>query len=244
LTNAEPALLSLEEAARAILSRWGASENTFKHLQERHPLHYQPGFKLVESERQEIANPELKALQKLIGRLRKDLDKLYKKLTKTPERTNQDGTPRRNSQHQRLQAAITRKEQELKGLQEDKSRLAEKVDVSTLENYRSFKQVDNEGKYLFDFVTAGVWNARKQMVDWLRAYYDRENDLVDLFYTITHCPGWVRTTADTVTVRLEPLQQPKRRVAQEHLCRKLTALGAQTPLGKRLIVEVGESPLR
>ena len=112
-----------------------------------------------------------------------------------------------------------------------------------MENYRSFKQIDNEGKYLFDFVTAGVWNARKQMVDWLRVYYDRENDLVDLFYTITHCHGWVRNTADTVTVRLEPLQQPKRRAAQQHLCRKLTALGAQTPLGKRLLVEVGECPL-
>jgi len=29
--------------------------------------------------------------------------------------------------------------------------------------------VDNEGKSLFDFVTANVWNARKQMVEWLRA---------------------------------------------------------------------------
>jgi hypothetical protein len=30
--------------------------------------------------------------------------------------------------------------------------------------------------------------------------------------------------------------------SQEQFCRKLTALGAQTPLGKRLVVEVGESP--
>jgi len=34
------------------------------------------------------------------------------------------------------------------------------------------------------------------------------------------------------------------RAAQEQLCRKLTAFGAQTPTGKRLIVEVGESPLK
>jgi hypothetical protein len=58
LVHADSSLLSLEEATRAMLSRWGASENTFKHLQERHPAHYQPGFKLVESERQDIANPE------------------------------------------------------------------------------------------------------------------------------------------------------------------------------------------
>jgi len=243
LVHADVALLSLEEATRAILGRWGASENTFKHLQERHPAHYQPGFKLVDSERQDIANPDLKPLEKHIARLRKALDKLYKQLTKTPPQTNKDGTVRGNSRHLRLQETIAGKEQELEALREEKGRLPERVDVSTLQNYRSFKQVDNEGKYLFDFVTASVWNARKQMVDWLRSYYDHDNEVIDLFYAITHCHGWVRNSAEAVTVRLEPLQQPQRRAAQEQLCRQLTALGAQTPLGKRLVVEVGESPL-
>ena len=82
------------------------------------------------------------------------------------------------------------------------------------------------------------------MVDWLREDYKRESDVVDLFYAITSCQGWVRSTDEAVTVRLEPLQQAKQRAAQEQFCRKLTALGAQTPLGKRLVVEVGESPLR
>ena len=54
----------------------------------------------------------------------------------------------------------------------------------------------------------------------------------------------MRSTATQVTIRLEPLQQAKRRAAQEQLCRKLTAFGAQTPTGKRLVVEVGESPLK
>ncbi|MEA3278793.1 MAG: hypothetical protein U9Q81_26550, partial [Pseudomonadota bacterium] len=243
LVHADASLLSLEDATRAILSRWGASENTFKHLQERHPAHYQPGFKLVESEQQDIANPELKILGKRIGRLRKELAKLYKKLAKTPESTNKDGSVRRNSRRSRLQEKIERKEQELTKLQEEKSGLPERVDVSTLQNYRSFKQVDNEGKYLFDFVTTSVWNSRKQMVDWLRADYGHDNEVVDLFYAITHCHGWVRNTAEAVTVRLEPLPQPKRRAAQEQFCRKLTSLGAQTPQGKRLVVEVGDSPL-
>jgi len=37
---------------------------------------------------------------------------------------------------------------------------------------------------------------------------------------------------------LEPIQQLKRRIAQEQLCKKLTGLGAQTPNGKWLILEV------
>jgi hypothetical protein len=235
---------STEDAVRAILSRWGASENTFKHIQGRHPLHYHPGFTLIKSERQEIANPEIKEKEKLITRLCKGIAKLHRKLFNAKEQTNKDGTPRSNSQRQRLHKEIQQKEAELERAHQEKKRLPEKVDVSKLEDYCSFKRIDNEGKYLFDFVTTAVWNARKQMVDWLRDYYEYENDLVDLFYAITKSHGWVRSTATEVTVRLEPLQQVKRCAAQEQLCRKLTAFGAQTPTGKRLVVEVGESPLK
>jgi hypothetical protein len=207
-------------------------------------LHYHPGFTLVESERQEIANPEIKAKEKMITRLRKGITKLHRKLFKAKDQTNKDGTPRSNSQRQRLQNEILQQEAELERMREEKKQLPERIDVSTLENYRSFKQIDNEGKYLFDFVATAVWNTRKQIVDWLRDYYKSENDLVDLFYAITKSHGWVRSTATQVTVRLEPLQQAKRRAAQEQLCRKLTAFGAQTPTGKCLVVEVGESPLK
>ncbi len=243
LAYAGPLALSTEEATRAILSRWGASENTFKHIQNRHPLHYHPGFKLVESERQEIPNPEIRDKDNLITRLRKELDKLLRKLVKTPENNKSDGTPRRNSRRQRLLENIQQQEAEIEQIRAEKKALPEKIDISKLQDYRSFKQVDNEGKYLFDFVTTAVWNVRKQMVDWLRESYDYENDLVDLFYAITHCQGWIRCTTKEVRVRLEPLQQAKRRAAQEYLCRKLTGFGAQTPMGKQLVVEVGENPL-
>ena len=234
--------LSSEECARAILSRWGASEDTFKHLSDRHPLHYHPGFELVESENQEIANPEVREKEKLIKALKRQLGKLYKKLTKATESVNKDGEPRKNSKREQLQGQIQEGETRLDALLESKQRLPERVDVTTLEDYRSFKRIDDEGKNLFDFVTTSVWNARKQMVDWLRPYYNRENEIVDLFYAITECQGWIRSTGTEVIVRLEPLQQPKRRAAQTQLCRKLTSMGAQTPTGKWLTVEVGSSP--
>ena len=235
---------STEQATCAILSRWGASENTFKHIQTRHPFHYHPGFTMVESERQKIANPNIKDKEKLIVRLRKGIDKLHRKLFKTKEQTKKNGTVRCNSQRQRLHDEILQQQAELDRVREQKKCLPQKVDISTLQDYRSFSRIDNEGKYLFDFVTTAVWNTRKQIVDWLRDYYDSENDLVDLFYAITKSHGWVRSTATEVRVRLEPLQQAKRRAAQEQLCRKLTAYGAQTPTGKFLVIEVGESPLK
>jgi hypothetical protein len=83
--------------------------------------------------------------------------------------------------------------------------LTERVDVSTLEDHKSFKQIANEDKNLFDFVISSVWNVRRQMVDWLREYYDQEDELVDLFYAITNCHGRVKSIQTEVRVRLEPI---------------------------------------
>lgn len=235
--------LSTEEAARAILTRWGASENTFKHLKERHPLHYHPGFGLRNSDKQDIANPAIRDTDQALKSLATRLTRLYKRRAKTTPQVNADGTPRSNSRYQRLHEQIQALEAEQQRLREARKAMPERVDVSGLEDYRAFQRVDNEGKNLFDFATTAVWNARKQLTDWLRLYYNQDNDLVDLLYAIVHCHGWVRSDADYVTVRLEPLQQPKRRQAQEQLCRKLTGLGARTPKGKWLVLEVGDSPL-
>ena len=241
LSWSEKKEMSTKECALAILSRWGASENTFKHIKDRHPLHYHPGFSLEESENQKITNPSIKEKTGSINKIKSNLNKLYKKFSKATEHLTKDGKPRENSAKEKLKQAINREEEAVKRLQEEKSKLPDKVDVSQLENYKSFKQIDNEGKYLFDFVTSSVWNVRKQMVDWLRLSYNQENEVVDLFYAITACHGWIKSSKKEVIVRLEPLEQPKRRHAQEQLCRKLTALCAKTPMGKSLVIEVADS---
>jgi len=157
--------LTTEDCAKAILSRWGASENTFKHIATKHPLHYHPGFKLIKSGDQEIANPELKKKQKQTKTIKKDLDQLYKKLARKEPRINDDGRPRANKTRLILKEAIETKELELKSMQKEICNLPERVDISTMEDYRSFNKLDNEGKRLFDFVTTSVWNARKYLVD-------------------------------------------------------------------------------
>jgi hypothetical protein len=184
--------LSTIDCARAILHRWGASENTFKHTKERHPLHYHPGFKLVESDRQEIKNPAVKQKQDQIKTIKKDLKKLYKKLSKAKEVLNKDGSPRENSVRERIKKDIDNYEAELDKLNGEKKALPEKVDPTTLEDYKSIKKIDNEGKNLFDFVTVSVWNARKMMVSWLRSFYSQDNEVVDLFYAIADCHGWIK----------------------------------------------------
>jgi hypothetical protein len=244
LAGVSPDKLSAQDCALAILSRWGASENTFKHLADKHPLHYQPGFEMVDSEKQEITNPNYKQKQGMLARLKTQLNKSYKKFSKSKEVINKDDSIRQNSAHHRLKREIEHQEAEIDDLKRQIKQTPEKIDITSLEDYSCFKRICNESKYLFDFATSCVWNARKQMVEWLLPFYEKKNEYVDLFYAISNCHGWVKSEKHTVTVRLEPLEQPSRRAAQEQLCRKLTSLGAITPAGKSLVVEVGNCPLK
>jgi len=244
LANVGQDKLSTKECVQAILNRWGASENTFKHLADKHPLHYQPGFAFTDSKKQEIVNPRHKETKALISSLKRQLNKLYKKFSKSEETFNKDGSRRQNSAHQRLKQEILDQEAQIDLLSQKAKELPEKIDISRLEDYDCFECICNESKNLFDFVTSSVWNARKQMVEWLLPFYGNKNEYIDLFYAITSCHGWIKSEEHKVTVRLEPLQQYGRRAAQEQLCRKLTALGAITPAGKSLVIEVGESPMK
>jgi len=236
--------MSTQECAFAILSRWGASENTFKHLDDRHPLNYQPGYQFTESEKQEIANPEIKETNRIISKVKTKLVRLYKKLAKSKEVLNKDGSVRQNSTREKLLKEIQDEEAEISQLHQTVKDLPEKVDVFALEDYRCFQRICDESKNLFDFVTSSVWNARKQMAEWLLPLYENKNEYVDLLYAITNCHGWIKSDTKSVLVRLEPLEQPSRRAAQQQFCRKLTELGAVTPIGKWLRIEVGNSPIK
>jgi len=244
LSNVSVDRMDTEQCAMAILNRWGASENTFKHMGDKHPLNYQPGYSFTESENQEIANPEVKEIKTKVSGIKAKLTALYKKLSKSNEALNKDGSTRKNSVRRNVLSQIKEKEAEVEILKGKAKQLPERVDISWLEDYTCFQRICDESKYLFDLVTASVWNARKQMVEWLLPLYENKNEYVDLFYAITHCHGWIRSDNKKVTVRLEPLQQPSRLAAQKQFCRKLSQLRVVTPAGKLLQLEVGNSPLK
>ncbi len=244
LSNVAADRMDTEQCAMAILNRWGASENTFKHLADKHPLNYQPGYSFTESQNQEISNPEVRKIKSKASKIKSKLVGLYKKLSQLREAFNKDGSVRKNSARQKVLAQIKKKEAEVESVKEQAKQLPEKVDVSLLEDYTCFQRICDESKYLFDLVTAGVWNARKQMVEWLLPLYENKNEYIDLFYAITNCHGWIKSDAKKVTVRLEALQQPSRLAAQQQFCRKLSQLRVRTARGKLLQIEVGNSPIR
>jgi len=167
---------------------------------------------------------------------------LKAKLADVKPALNKDGSTRKNSIYSTLKEKISETEMQLKDTREKASKEPDRIKTSDLEDYREYKQVDNEGKKLFDFITSAVWNSRKDMIDLLRPHWNQENEIVDLFYAITECQGWIRSNKEEVRVRLEPLEQPRRRFAQEQLCRKLTYLATRLPMGKILVMEVGTDP--
>jgi hypothetical protein len=136
-------VLSTQECAEAILSRWGASENAFKHIQERHPFHYHPGFKLVKSDRQDIINPAIKIKQKEIDKIRKTLGRLYKKSVTAQAKNGSE------IQREKIQEEINQLQELERKYVEERDALPNKIDVSTFQDYKSFNKIDNEGKYIF-----------------------------------------------------------------------------------------------
>lgn len=230
--------LSQQDCIYGILNRWGASENTFKHLGDRHPLAYRPGFKLRESEKQTVINPEIKILDKQIKRQEKEYTRLCKDLAAKEKSVNKSGEQRKNGAYGILKTKLANVQEKKQQLKSQKSELPQRIDISGLTDYKNFKKHDNEGKNLFDFVNSISWKARKKGVEMLKGLYPHKNDIVDLFYAIINCAGTVEITENAIKVVLEPLEQSSRRVAQVEFCKKITQLGAQTPFKKKMILSV------
>lgn len=232
--------LSQQDCIYAILNRWGASENTFKHMGNQQPTSYRPGFKLLKSDNQSIPNPEIKAIDKKTNLKNKEYLRKCAILAEKDKILNNSGEVRANDAYSKLKSEIINLKTEKLELSQQKSELPERIDVSGLEDYRNFEKHDNEGKNLFDFVGSLVWNARKKGVEILEQLYPYKNDVVDLFYAIINCHGTIQINATEIRVILEPLQQSSRRVAQIDFCKKLTQLGAKTTMKKAMIIQVAK----
>ena len=234
------AQLSAEECIFGILNRWGASENTFKHIESKHPFAYRPGFKLVKSQNQTLVNPQIKAIDKKINAYQTQYQKKCRQLADKEKKLNNNGHTRKNDTYTRIKDEIRQVKHDIDTLKQQKKTLPERIDVEGLQDYTSFKEHDNEGKNIFDFATALVWNARKKGVELLSGYYPFKNDLVDLFYAIINCHGKVSVNEEEIKVVLEPLEQSSRRSAQIEFCKKLTQLGAKTPGKKAMVIQVAQ----
>jgi hypothetical protein len=229
--------------ARAMLGRWGCSENSFKHMGDRCNMHYNPVMDASkESVRQGVMNPEYKILKKDISGLKKKLARCERNLGKVPVTTKKDGSLRKSKKRDRLLKEKLDLQQKLTIAEKKLKDCPERVNLNEARFGESFKELDREGKNLWDLAQSLVWNSRKKIIEIFKEFIPNPRDLIPVLEAITSSRGWVRSTREAIEVRLEPLETPRFKAAQIQLCRALNEMEIRLNNGKRLLYDVGPEP--
>jgi transposase len=229
--------------ARAMLGRWGCSENSFKHMGDRLNMHYNPVVDASkESENQDILNPEYKRLKAELSQLKKKLTKCERKLGQLPITINKDGSVRKSKKREKLLKEQATIQGTISGLEKKLKDCPEKVTLDYVRPGESFKVLETEGKNLWDLAETLVWNSRKKLIRMFKEFLPNPRDLIPALDAITSCRGWVKSTRETIQVRLEPLETPRYHAAQIQLCRTLNEKKIRLSNGKRIFYDVGHAP--
>jgi len=235
-------LETTEVIAQSMLSRWGASENGFKHMGTRTAMHYNPTWKIEsESKNQEIANPEHIALKKELKKKKQELSKVQKELGKKDPAITKKGTLRKSLFRNKKIEKRSTLEQEIVRIANQISGCPERIDIRKV-NDKSFMKIDNQGKKWWNITEMLFWNSRKKLSNILFTYLPDKRDLLPVLDAITNSKGWIKSTKNVFVIKLEPLEESKFKDAQIQLCRHLNAKNIKLPNGKLLQYDVGENP--
>ena len=233
-----------ETIANSMLNRWGCSENGFKHMGARTNMHYNPAWNIgAESQKQEICNPGYIDLKKKLKEKKSDLVKIQKELGKKELKLKKNGAPRRSTVRDNWIKKRGELEEEIRQINQEISECPERIDIRQT-GKKTFKVIDTEAKKWWNISEMIFWNSRKKLAKLLYAYLPDYRDLLPVLDAITRSRGWIKSSKDTIVVRLEPLETPRFRDAQIQLCRYLNDQKIKLPNGKLLQYDVAENPFR
>jgi len=231
-----------ETIADSMLNRWGCSENGFKHMGTRTNMHYNPAWNIgAQSKKQEINNPGYIDLKKKLKKKKGELVKIQKELGKKELKLKKDGTPRISTVREGWIKTRMKLETEIKQINLEISKCPERIDIRQTGG-KVFKTIDTEAKKWWNISEMIFWNSRKKLAKLLFAYLPDHRDLLPVLDAITSSRGWIKSSKDTIIVRLEPLEIPRFRDAQVQLCRYLNNQKIKLPNGKLLQYDVADNP--
>jgi len=231
-----------ETIADSMLNRWGCSENGFKHMGTRTNMHYNPAWNIeAESKKQEINNPGYINLKKKLKKKKGELAKIQKELGKKELKLKKDGTTRKSTVREKMIDNREKLENEIKQVNQEISGCPERIDIRQTEG-KVFKTIDTEAKKWWNISEMIFWNSRKKLDKLLYTYLPDHRDLLPVLDAITSSRGWIKSSKDTIVVRLEPLEIPRFRDAQVQLCRYLNNQKIKLPNGKLLQYDVADNP--
>jgi len=232
-----------EAIATAMLGRWGCSENAFKYMGERCNMHYDPAKDASkQSGKQEIENPAVKKLRKELARLKKELSRTERDLGRLPLTKKKDGTLRKSKRRDDLQKCREELKEKIADVSRELDDCPQRIELNEVTSGKTFKELDVEGKNLWDLAESLVWNSRKKLIQMFETFLPNPRDSIPVLEAITQSRGWVRSTKEVLEVRLEPLETARFRTAQIQLCRSLNEKAIRLSNGKRLLYDVGPAP--
>jgi hypothetical protein len=228
--------------AKAMLGRWGCSENAFKHMAAQLDMHYNPKKDTSsDSSEQSIVNPQLKELKGKKTKLKKELGKTERSLGKMPLTKNKDGSLRKSKKRDALTEKVTQLKAQIIETEEKIADCPERIDINETTG-KHFKVIETEGKNYWNLAEALFWNSRKKLIEIFRRFLPNDRDLQPVLDAITQSRGWIKSTKEAMEIRLEPLETPRFKAAQIQLCRYLNEQEIRLENGKRLLYDVGPDP--
>ncbi|MFO7935241.1 MAG: hypothetical protein R6U78_14325, partial [Bacteroidales bacterium] len=150
-----------------------------------------------------------------------------------------DGSLRKSASRDWLVSEKENSQDKLKVLNQSIKQTAQYIDTGNIGDYEKFMVIETEGKRLWDLAGAIFWNSRKKLASIFKEYLPNERDLLPVLEAITKCRGKVRSTKSSLIVKLEPLERPQFRHAQEQLCRHINQMSVKLHNDKTLMFDVG-----
>lgn len=225
--------------AKAMLNRWGKSENSFKHMGTRTKMHYNPVIKISrDSQDQDISNPEFIKINNELSKLKRQLSKTEREIGKKPITLKKEGGIRKNQSRDYLLKQQSKLQLQIQETIIKLKECPQRVDSRSIEGKRQFKVIETEGKNLWDISETIMWNSRKYLSKLLEEYLPNKRDLLPVLDAITSSKGKVKITKDAVIVVLEALERKQFYQAQLQLCRKLNQMNVKFSNKKILFFDV------
>jgi transposase len=177
-----------------------------------------------------IANPERKALDRLIAAKKKELAAaralLGEALAAAPATRSAGLRGLRAAESETLRA-VEALEADLELLKTRRWMLATHVPLAEADTDADVALL--EAKTIVDAIKIAAYNAEEWLTDRLANHYRNPHDIRDLLRNFIHLSGEITTTSAGVSVRLDAPDTPAHRRALEGLCEELNALRAPFP---------------
>ncbi len=205
----------------SMLNRWGSNENTFKHMGDRTHMHYNPVIDISEdSSNQNVANSEYKEVHKELSKQKTELRKKERDLGKVPITINKSGVLRKNSSRETMQDNIKELKQKIETINAQLKDIPKRIELEANDPKR-FKKFNNEGLDIWALCETVFWNSRKELIKQFATFLPDFRDTIPVLEALIKAPGRIRSTPNSLIIKLETLQVPRYKSAQIQLMRAI-----------------------